>query len=113
MITVTRYLTVVWVLATELVMGSGGRSPASLGHGYYGICIQIMPKTGAIVDLSVGPAGSCSLLLSNTSSALGPIPLTFYPHTGKINTNPLVEGLLITVSHVLAIISPHVSSPLY
>ena len=41
----TRYLTVVWVLATELVMGSG-RSPASLGHGYYGICIQIMPKTG-------------------------------------------------------------------
>ena len=41
----TRYLTVVWVLATELVMGSG-RSPASLGYGYYGICIQIIPKTG-------------------------------------------------------------------
>jgi len=43
---------VVWVLATELVMGSG-RSPASLGDGYYGICIQIMPKTGGIVELSV------------------------------------------------------------
>jgi len=38
-------LTVVWVLATELVMRSE-RSPASLGHGYYDICIQIMPKTG-------------------------------------------------------------------
>ena len=49
----------------------------------------------AIAVLSVGPAGSFSLLLSNTSSALGPIPLTFCPFTGRINYSPLVGVLLI------------------
>ena len=101
----TRYLTVVWVLATELMMGSG-RSLASLGYGYYGICIQIMSKTGGIVELSVVLVGFSSMLLSSTSSGLGPIPLTFCPFTGTINNDLRAEGLLTAVGRVLVIFSP-------
>ncbi|MDP6751759.1 MAG: hypothetical protein QGH37_33020 [Candidatus Poribacteria bacterium] len=95
-----------WVLATELVMGSG-RSTASLGYGYYGICIKIMPKTGAIVDLSVDPADSCSPLPIAISSGPGPIPLTFCLPTGKINGNLLADVLLTETNPGLVIFRPY------
>jgi len=47
-----------------------------------------------IAVLLVDPAGSTSLLLINTSREPRLILLTFCPYTGKINTNPLAEGLL-------------------
>jgi hypothetical protein len=57
----------------------------------------------AIAVLSVGLAGFYFLLPINSSRALGPIPLTFCPHTGKINNHPVAEGLLITANLALAI----------
>ena len=70
-----------------------------------------MPKTGAIVDLSVVLAGSCFLLLINTSSGLGPIPLTFCPHTGKINSNLTADVLLTVVNLGPVIFSSHAWAP--
>ena len=41
---------------------------------------------------------SDNLLLSNTSSGLGLIPLTFCPLTGRISTNLLADVLLIAIT---------------
>ena len=56
-----------------------------------------------IAVLSVDPVGSYSLLLINTSSGLGPIPLAFCPNTGTISTNLLADVLLIALNLGLAI----------
>ena len=63
------------------------------------LCLNL----AAIAVLLVVPAGSSSLLPIDTSSALGPIPLTFSPHTGRINNNLLAEGLLIAINLGLVI----------
>ena len=64
------------------------------------------PRLVVIAVLSADRAGSCSLLPINTTSGLGPIPLTFCPHTGKINRN-LSAGVLLTAGNPgLAIFSP-------
>ena len=65
-------------------------------------CIQIMPKTGGN-SRPVGRPGWFLLLLPNTSSGLGPIPLAFCPNTGTIRTNLLADVLLIALNLGLAI----------
>ena len=97
-------LTVVWVLATELVMGNG-RSPASLAMSITAYVFKSCLKPGAIVELSVVLVGSSSMLLSNTSSGLGLTPLTFCPLTGRISTNLLADVLLIALNPGLATFS--------
>ena len=65
--------------------------------------LQSCLRQVVIAVLLVVPAGSYSLLPINTSSGLGPIPLTFSPRTGKINSNLPVDVLLIAVNLGLVI----------
>ena len=51
------------------------------------------------------PAGSSSLLRTPISNGLGLIPLTFCPHTGRINTDTLAKGPSAAANLGLAIFS--------
>jgi hypothetical protein len=83
-------------------------APISHPHrlwSFYSLVSRSCPKPAVTAVLSAVPAGSCSLLLTPTSNGLGLTPLTFCPHTGRISTNLLAEGLLIAVNLGLAIFS--------
>jgi len=60
-----------------------------------------------IAVLLAVPAGFSSLLLINTSNALGLTPLTFGLFTGKINNHPLADALFIVPNPGLAITKPN------
>ena len=83
-------------------------APISILHRLWSSCSLVSTsclKLVAIAVLSVGPAGSSSLLLTPTSNALGLTPLTFCHHTGTINTNLLLAALSTALNLGLVISS--------
>ena len=69
----------------------------------YSLVSTSCPRQAVTTALSLVLAGSCSLLLINTSSRPGPIPLTFCPYTGKINNDPVADVLSTAANLWLAI----------